>query len=166
MIRRLLFLFLLPILIAQAAKEVEIIAEPNHHLVLSNDQVRVFNVALPPHADTLMWNAGHPDEDRGLDILHGGTRETLFVKDGVRVSEFELQPGGMVPMRHHTGPYLLVAVTDLDIREDGTLGKLEGQANVIGHFQSGAAKWIRGGYSHTINNAAHHPIKFVTLEFR
>src|SRR5437899_8457485 len=57
MIRRLLFLFLLPIGIAQAAKEVEIIAEPNHHLVLSNDQVRVFNVVLPPHADTLMhWH--------------------------------------------------------------------------------------------------------------
>ncbi|MFY9978143.1 MAG: hypothetical protein WAK22_07915, partial [Candidatus Sulfotelmatobacter sp.] len=37
----------------------------------------------------------HWDEDRGLDVLNKGTKDILFVKDGVRVTEFELQPGGI-----------------------------------------------------------------------
>ena len=41
----------------------------------------------------------HWDDDRGLEILTSGTKEILFVKDGIRVSEFELTPGGVVPAR-------------------------------------------------------------------
>src|SRR5713101_6622594 len=36
------------------------------------------------------------DQERGLNVLSGGTQEILFVKDGVRVSEIELQPGGVL----------------------------------------------------------------------
>jgi mannose-6-phosphate isomerase-like protein (cupin superfamily) len=40
-----------------AAPEVEIIAEPNHHLALENKSVRVFNVNVSPHSETLMhWH--------------------------------------------------------------------------------------------------------------
>ena len=174
--RALLLVFLTAILTAQT--EVEITAEPHHHQVLANDQVRVFSVDVPPHADTLThWhrhdyiyvmlgacqvvnavqgkdpvtiklqdaqvgftsgpfahivrNQDQPfrnltiellqddqlrhsthkwDEDRGLDILQGGTKEILFVKDAVRVSEFELQPGGTAPKP--ANPYLLVAVSN------------------------------------------------------
>ena len=68
-------------------------------------------------------------------MLQGGTEQILFVKDGIRVSEFELQPGGVVPMYHHIGPHLLVAVSDLDIRSD-----VEGQGPMPGHFKSGDSK--------------------------
>src|SRR5580658_9438546 len=52
------FLLCLAILALQAAApEVEITAEPHHHLVLENKSVRVFNVDVPPHTDTLMhWH--------------------------------------------------------------------------------------------------------------
>ncbi len=60
----------------------------------------------------------HPEEDRGLDILNGGTREILFVKDGVRVSEFELQPGALTPLHQHGGPHLVVALSDYELRSD------------------------------------------------
>lgn len=100
------------------------------------------------------------DETRGLDILQGGTKQILFVEDGVRVSELELQPGGVVPMHHHDKPHLLVAVTDLEIRSDVT-----GQGPMPGHFKSGAAKWLPGGYSHTLTNVGPNPAKFVTVEF-
>jgi len=60
------------------------------------------------------------------------------VKDGVRVSEIELQPGGMIPTHHHNGPHLLVAVTDLEVRSD-----VEGQGPMPGHFKAGAVKWLR-----------------------
>src|SRR5229473_4120991 len=57
------------------------------------------------------WN-----EDRGMRVLDGGTQDILFVKDGVRVSEIDLQPGATLPKHHHAGPHLLVAVSDLEIR--------------------------------------------------
>src|ERR1700689_611362 len=53
------------LLTAQAvAPEVEITAEPHHHLTLENKSVRVFNVDIPAHTETLMH--GHrPDYLRG-----------------------------------------------------------------------------------------------------
>ncbi len=105
-------------------------------------------------------NIPHWDETRGLDILEGGTKQILFANDGVRATEFELQPGAVVPMHHHTGPHLLVAVSDLDIRSD-----VQGQGPMPGHFKSGDSKWLPGNYSHTLTNVGKKPAKFVTLEF-
>ena len=44
---------------AQTASEVEITAEPGHHLVLENQYVRVFKVVVAPHAATLMHRHRH-----------------------------------------------------------------------------------------------------------
>jgi oxalate decarboxylase/phosphoglucose isomerase-like protein (cupin superfamily) len=100
------------------------------------------------------------DQERGLNVLHGGTQEILFVKDGARVSEIELQPGGMIPSHHHNGAHLLVAVSDLEVRSD-----VEGQGPMPGHFKSGDIKWLPGGYTHTLTNVGKQPAKFVTVEF-
>jgi len=227
--KRSTLLLLTAVLTAQPAPEVEITAEPHHHLVLTNDEVRVFDVEVAPGSETLMHrhphdyifvqlgatefanevagkpsaemklqdgetrfspgpfshivraHPGHPfhnvtiellqdaklrhspapwNEDRGLEILPGGTQEILFVKDGVRVSEFELQPGATIPKHHHTGPHLLVAITDLDLSSDK-----DGHGPMLGHFKSGDAEWLPRGYSHTLTNIGHGLAKFVTLEF-
>jgi oxalate decarboxylase/phosphoglucose isomerase-like protein (cupin superfamily) len=228
--RQALFCLIATLLVAQSTSPaVEITNEPHHHLTLENKSVRVFNVEVPPHADTLMhWHrhdyiyvtlgdtevvnavkdkppvtvklqdgetrfspatfahiarnlSDRPfrnvtveiledealrnstakwDEDRALDILQGGTKQILFIKDGIRVSEFELRPGTVVPMHHHTGPHLLIAVSDLDLRSD-----IEGQTPTPAQFKSGDSKWLPGGYSHTITNTGPKPAKFVTLEF-
>ncbi len=100
------------------------------------------------------------DEERGLRVLDRGTQDILFVKDGVRVSEIELQPGGMIPTHHHNGPHLLVAITDLEVRSD-----VEGQGSMPGNFKAGAVKWLPGGYTHTLTNVGKHSAKFVALEF-
>lgn len=233
---RRLLLLLTVVVLAQSAPEVEITAEPHHHLAYTNDQVRVFNVEVPPHAETLMHrhrhdyvyvtlgpaevvnavagkdpitvkladgetrfvpgnfahiarnqtdrpfrnvtiellqdeklrqasagrDAAHTEDDRGLNLLKGGTQEILWVKDGIRASLFELQPGGVVPMHRHTGPYLLVAVSDVEVRER-FLTDVHGPD--IGYLKSGDAKWLPGGYSHTVINAGHTLARFVTLEF-
>ncbi len=213
-----------------STKDVEITAEPDHHLALENEYVRVFKVEVPPHAGTLMhWhrhnyvfvtlgasevsnevkgkppvtlnlqdgetrflpgNFAHtatnlsdqpfrnvtiellqddkaresppPDwnEDRGMRVLDGGTQDILFVKDGVRVSEIDLQPGATLPKHHHAGPHLLVAVSDLEVRSD-----VEGMGPMPGHFKSGDVKWLPGGYSHTLTNVGKSNAKFITLEF-
>jgi quercetin dioxygenase-like cupin family protein len=210
------FLFLTGLLTAQSAQGVEITAEPHHQLVLANDQVRVFNVDVPPHSETLMhwhrhdyiyvvlgaaeivnavqgkdpvtltlsgqpfrnvtiellqddklrqspahWDPAHPEEDRGLDILNGGTKEILFVKEGVRVSELELQPGAVVPLHHHGGPHLVVALTDYELRSD-----VKGKGSRIITMKRGEIQWAAGGYSHILTNTSDHPAKFITLEFR
>jgi quercetin dioxygenase-like cupin family protein len=227
--RPILLVFLATLLTAQSAPEVEITAEPHHHLALTNDQVRVFTVDLPPHTDTLLHRHRHDylyvtlgdsevvnavqgkppvtiklqdgqtgflsgnyahvarnlsnssfrnvtiellqddklrhssikwEDDRGLDILPGGTKEILFVKDAVRVSEFELQPGGMVPLHHHAGPHLVVPLTDAELRSD-----VAGNPPATITMQRGESKWVPGGFSHTLTNTGHSPAKFVTLEF-
>jgi beta-alanine degradation protein BauB len=99
------------------------------------------------------------DEERGVHVLNEGTQEILFAKDGARVSEFELQPGGSVPSHHHSGPHLVVAVTDLDLRSD-----VKGQEPMPGHFKSGDVKWLPGGYTHTLTNIGKQVAKFVTVE--
>jgi len=217
-------------LTAQNTSEVELTAEPHHHLVLENAYVRVFKVEVPPHDATLMHSHHHDyifvtlgasevgndvkgkppvtlklqdgetrfvpgnfahiarnladtpfrnvtiellqdeaahktpppkwDEERGLHILTGGTQDIIFVQDGVRVSETDLQPGAMLPSHHHLGPHLLVAITDLEIRSD-----VEGQGPMPGHFKSGDVKWLPGGYTHSLTNVGKQEAKFVTLEF-
>jgi hypothetical protein len=84
----------------------------------------------------------------------------LFVKDGARVSEIELQPGATMPSHHHRGPHLLVALTDLEIRSD-----VVGQGPMPGHFKSREAKWLPGGYTHTLANVGKQTAKFMTVEF-
>ncbi|MGD1022980.1 MAG: hypothetical protein ABR880_09380 [Candidatus Sulfotelmatobacter sp.] len=226
---RCFFLCLTILAVQAAAPEVEITAEPHHHLVLENQSVRVFNVGVPPHTDTLMhWHrhdyiyvtlgdtevvnavkdkppvtvklrdgetrfspatfahiarnltdqtfrnvtieiledeslrhsTAHWEEDRGLETFQGGTQEILFVKDGIRVSEFEVQPGGIVPTYHHNGPYLLVAVTDIDLRTD-----VVAMGATPGLYKSGDSKWLPANYSRTITDTSTQLAKFVTLEF-
>ena len=41
------------------APAVELTAEPSHHLALENEQVRVFQVEVAPHASTLLHRHGH-----------------------------------------------------------------------------------------------------------
>jgi len=231
--RQILFCLITTLLAAQAtAPEVELSAEPHHHLTLENKYVRVYNVEVPPHADTLMhWhrhdyiyvtlgptevvnevkdkppatiklqdgethfspapfahiahnrtdqpfrnvtieivddeNLRHAttkwdpnkNEDRALETFPGGTQQILFIKDAIRASEFELQPGAAVPPDHHAGPLLLVAVTDIYLRTS-----VEGQAPGPERLKSGEVRWMPNGFP-AVTNIKTKPAKFVTLEF-
>jgi hypothetical protein len=209
--------------------EVEITAEPHHHLALENAYVRVFKVEIDPRDATLMHRhqhdyiavsigaaeisnevAGKPgvtikmpdgdtraanggfahivrdvgiapfrnvtvellqdqknrsapakwDEDRGLDVLQGGTQQILFIKDGVRVSEYELNTAGVIPKHHHAAPRLVIALTDYQLRSD-VAGK--GASNI--EMKTGDVRWVDGGFTHTVTNVGPKEAKFVTLEF-
>ena len=218
-------------LTAQTPPEVEITAEPGHHLALENKYVRVFKVEVAPHAATLMHRhrhdyiyvtlgaahvendvAGKPlvtitladgetrflaggfahiaknlsdqpfrnitiellqdenarrspppkwDEERGLHILNGGTLDILFVKDGARVSELQLQPGGVLPKHHHAGPCLVVAVTDLDLRSD-----IAGAVPSEVRLKAGEVAWVKGSLTHALTNIGRQNAKLIMLEFQ
>ena len=100
------------------------------------------------------------DPDRGLSILHGGTIDTMFVKDGVRVSEVDLEPGGVIPTHTHKGPHLVVAVTDLDLQSD-----VAGKPPAHLELKSGDIKWVEGGFTHTVSNVGKQKSRMITLEF-
>jgi len=100
------------------------------------------------------------EEERGLHILNGGTQDILFVKDGVRASELQLQPGGVLPKHHHNGPHVVIAATDLDLRSD-----VEGKGPVQVQLKAGEAAWVKGGSIHTLTNIGQHDAKLITLEF-
>jgi quercetin dioxygenase-like cupin family protein len=235
--KRLALLLLTATLLSAQSPEVEITAEPHHHLALENKSVRVFNVEVDPNTETQMhwhrhdyftvnlgtaeisntvkdkppatvkftdgdtrfasatfahavrdlspqpfrnvtieilddatlrstpspWDPAK-DEDRGLAVLNNGTKQILFVKDAIRATEFELQPGGVIPKHHHAGPVLVVAITDLALEET-----IEGQpltpSHPASHMKSGDSKWLPGNLTHTVTNPSTQPAKFVTLEF-
>ena len=217
------------ILCAQTTSEVEITAEPHHHLALQNQYVRVFKVEVAAHEATLMHRHQYDyifvtlgasqvendvagklpvtlklqdgetrflpggfahiakdlsdqpfrnitvellqdkklrqsksawDENRGFHILNGGTQDILFVKDNVRASEVELQPGGVLPKHHHAGPHLVVAISDLDLRSD-----VPGNPVSSKQLKAGDIAWVTGGLTHSLTNVGKQNAKFITLEF-
>jgi quercetin dioxygenase-like cupin family protein len=218
------------LLSSQASTEVEITAEPAHHLALQNEYVRVFKVEAPPHAATLLHRHRHDyvfvtlgatevsnevagkspvtlklqdgetrfvtggfahvarnlsdqpfrnvtiellqdekarqspprkwDEERGLIALRGGTQYIMFVEDGARVSDIELQPRGMIPQHRHDGPHLVVAVTDLNLSSN-----VVGKGASTKQLKAGDVAWIPGGFTHTLKNLATQQARFITLEF-
>jgi quercetin dioxygenase-like cupin family protein len=213
------------LVLAQAAPEVEITAEPHHHLVLQNLYVRVFKVEVAPQEATLMHRHRHDyvyvtlgsteisnqvegkppttiklqdgevkftpgnfahiaralaatpfrnitiefmrphparrwEEGRRLQVFSGGTQHILFVEDGVRVSEIELQSAGVIPKHRHTGPHLVVALTDLVLRS-----QLPGATGSNVELKAGDVKWVPGGFTHTLTNVGDQLARFVTLEF-
>ena len=229
MSRFFVLLLLIPLLVAQTANEVEITAEPSHHLALENEFVRVFKVEAAPHASTLMHrhrhdyvfvtlgdsdisnevagkspvelklsdgetrfaagnfahvarnlssqpfrnitvellqdekmreSTGNWPETSGEKTFTGGRTKILFVKDGVRVSETDLDPGATLPSHHHSGPHLVVAVTDLDLRSDA-----EGVPPAAVKISSGDIRWVAGGVTHTVTNLGTRPARLVLLEF-
>jgi quercetin dioxygenase-like cupin family protein len=99
------------------------------------------------------WEDGHPPPP-----LHGGSREVLFVKHGVRVSKLDLKPGGVLPKHELSDHCFVVAVTDVDLRDE------KGGHSIDLH--SGEVKWDDGGSSHKLTNKSKQAAKIVLLEFK
>jgi len=138
-------------------------AAPLVHAVTNNAETPFRNVTVEFLQDEAAHKTAPPawDEDRGLHVFDGGTQEILFVKDGARISEVELNPGATVPRHHHTGPHLLIAVSDLEIRSD-----VEGQGPMPASFKAGDVKWLPGNYTHTVTNVGKEKARMVLVEFQ
>lgn len=91
----------------------------------------------------------------------GGKVKVLFVRDAARISEIDLQPGATQPSHRHDGPFLIVAITNLDFRSDR-----EGQSPITTHMNAGDIKWLAGGYTHTLTNTGAAPARHVIVEFK
>jgi len=120
------------------------------------------NVTIELLQDEELRSAPSPWPMEGGDKdFPGGHVKVLFVHDGARALQVELQPGATIPSHHHDGPHLLVAVSDLELRSD-----VDGQGPMPGKFISGDIKWLPGGYTHTVTNTGQRVARFVTVEFK
>jgi quercetin dioxygenase-like cupin family protein len=126
---------------------------------LSDQSFRNVTIELMQAEKLRQMPSRWPEED-GEKTFPGGRSKILFVKDGVRVSEVNLEPGAIVPSHHHDGPHLLVAISGLDLRSD-----VEGMGPMPGKFNSGDSQWLPGGYTHTLTNVGKIPARFVIVEF-
>lgn len=102
-----------------------------------------------------------PPEAEGNRDLPGVRVRVLFIHDGARVSEVEVQPGATIPRHHHDGPHLVVAVSDLELRSD-----IEGKGPVSTTAKAGDVKWLPGDYTHKLTNTGKSPARMVTVEFQ
>ncbi len=102
-----------------------------------------------------------PAWERGREVLDQGTVHTLFVKDGLRATDVELSPGGALPLHTHTGPHLVVAITDLEVRSDA-----QGKPAAEIRKKAGDFDWAPAGVTHTLTNVGKSGARFVSIEFK
>lgn len=95
------------------------------------------------------------EQETGSEFLPGKAQKILFVKDGIRVSEAELQPGGAMPDHH--GPRLIIAVSQCELRN--------GEGNHSENLAPGDVKWSAAENRESLSNGGQRPAKFVVLEF-
>lgn len=215
----------------QPSAEVELSAEPSHHLAVENQYIRALKVDLAPNSSTLKHRHGHDyvtvtfgsadltnevdgkppanlkledgqvrftegggpahvirntgasafrnvtiellqppaptgtpskwEEEKGVAPFKGGSREVLLTKGAVRVTKFDLKPGGALPKQGLEGAHLIVAVNDLDLR-DGAAGK----APHAVELKAGEVKWEDAGPAHKLMNKGKQDAKVVLLEFK
>jgi quercetin dioxygenase-like cupin family protein len=100
-------------------------------------------------------------EASGEQTFQGGHVKVVFVKDGVRASEVNLEPGAVVPSHHHDGPHLVVAASDLSLRSDIENARSSSELKL----KAGDIEWVPGGYTHTVTNTGKSAARLITFEF-
>lgn len=105
-----LALILLPAFLLAQSPDVELTAEPHHHLIFTNDHIRVFNVDVPPHSET----APHWHRHDYIAVTLGPT-EVLNVLPGKDPIPVKLQDGQTVFMPA-TAPHIVRDAGDRPFR--------------------------------------------------
>ncbi|HEX6505958.1 MAG TPA: hypothetical protein VF011_22195 [Terriglobales bacterium] len=124
--------------------------------VLSDTPFRNLTIELLKNTGKDRPVGGWTDQ-RGLQILSGGTQDILFVKDGVRASDVQLNPGGTLPKDRHGTPQLIVAVSKCTLQTvPGTKASMP--------LQAGDFRWMQ--VAHGLINSSKYPARFISFDFR
>ena len=93
--------------------------------------------------------------------LHNAAFGDLLESPVVRGYTLAIASGGRVEMRHEDHDRLLIALSDLSLREE-----TNGQANSTLQMKAGEVRWVEGGMTHATANVGTSPAALLTLEFR
>lgn len=96
-----------------------------------------------------------------------GATETLpdleKKEPGYGVYQFvtHLQPGSTTGMHTHKVNHLLVAVSDLELKNE-----VQGKPAEVLKMKSGEVRWVKGGFTHSLTNVGKQPAWLVSFEFK
>jgi quercetin dioxygenase-like cupin family protein len=160
------------VILGDSEVENSVVGKPPVHVQLANGETRFLegnfahtakNLSTQPFRNVtveFLPNKTETKEDTWAANPPSAMQKVLFIKDGARVSELRLPPGAALPRHTHTGPHLVVAVSDLDLRSD-----VEGKPPHDAHLKAGDIAWIPGGFTHTLSNIGPNEAWFVVMEF-
>lgn len=105
--------------------------------------------------------AENEPRQRGLSVDSGLMIDTLYDTAQVRVSEFQLNPGVHVDIHQDKWPHLLVAVSELKLRDQRPNGR-GGDLTL----KTGGISWSQGGHAHTFTNLGLQRARWIDVEFK
>ena len=114
--------------------------------------------------EILKKKSGPPKEttaERGLDVGHGGLSDTVVDNSQVRVQDVQIAAGGMLHKHTHKFPFLVVALSDLDLHN-----MPQGKPAAMVHQRAGEVKWIGAGATHEMMNVGKQQAHFIEVEFK
>ena len=140
--------------------EVRFAVAPASHRLIDSGDTPFRNLII----EILKKKTDTPKEtapERGLDIGHGGLIDTVVDNSQVRVQEVQIAAGGMLHKHTHKFPFLVVALTDLDLHN-----MPQGKPAAMVHQTAGEVKWIVAGSTHEMMNAGKQQAHFIEVEFK
>lgn len=72
-----------------------------------------------------------------------------------------LQPGSTTGMHTHTADHLVVAVNDLELKNE-----VQGKPAESLRMKAGEVRWVKGGMTHSLTNVGKEPAWMVSFEFK
>jgi quercetin dioxygenase-like cupin family protein len=139
--------------------EVRFVAAPITHRLVNKGDTPFRNLTiqilkkLPAQKET--------EPERGLDIGHGGLSDLVVDNSEVRVQDVQIAPGGMLHKHTHKFPFLVVALTELDLHN-----MPQGKPATMVHQKTGDVKWIGPGTTHEMMNMGKQEAHFIEVEFK
>jgi hypothetical protein len=150
-----------PVTTGHAGKgEVRFAVAPLSHRVTDTGETPFRNITI----EILKKKSGTPKEttaERGLDIGHGGLIDTVVDNSQVRVQDVQIAAGGMLHKHTHKFPFLVVALSDLDLHNMS-----QGKPAAMVHQTAGEVKWVAAGATHELMNAGKQQANFIEVEFK
>lgn len=138
--------------------ETELSAGPFAHVIKNVGDTSFRNVTIE------ILRAPSPQNEppqRGLSVDSGLMIDTLYDNAQVRVVEFQLNPRAHVDIRQDAWPHLLVAVSDLKLRDQRPNGR-----GVDLNQKAGDISWSQGGHAHTFTNLGLQQAHWIDVEFK
>ena len=150
-----------PVTKGRAGKgEVRFAVAPLTHRLINSGDTPFRNVTI----EILKKKSGTPKEttpERGLDVGHGGLSDTVVDNSEVRVQDVQIAAGGMLHKHTHKFPFLVVALSDLDLHN-----MPQGKPAAMVHQKAGEVKWTGAGSTHEMMNAGKQQAHFIEVEFK
>jgi len=72
-----------------------------------------------------------------------------------------LEPGSTTGMHSHKADHLVVAVNDLELKNE-----VQGKPPETVRMKAGEVRWVKGGITHALTNLGKQPAWFVSFEFK